>query len=117
MAEIDATDFIKDGMVDSVELEGNNLIFTFNTDSGKEEVSVDLSKFIDVYSQGNGITISGKAISVNPGNGLVASGRQVAISIKGGDKYLGFDAGALASKGIDEAIETAITEAFGWHDA
>lgn len=117
VAEIDATDFIKDGMVDSVELEGNNLIFTFNTDSGKEEVSVDLSKFIDVYSQGNGITISGKAISVNPGNGLVASGRQVAISIKGGDKYLGFDAGALASKGIDEAIETAITEAFGWHDA
>ncbi len=115
--EIDATDFIKDGMVESVELEGNNLIFTFNTDSGKEEVSVDLSKFIDVYSQGNGITISGKAISVNPGNGLVASGRQVAISIKGGDKYLGFDAGALASKGIDEAIETAITEAFGWHDA
>lgn len=117
VAEIDATDFIKDGMVDSVELEGNNLIFTFNTDSGKEEVSVDLSKFIDVYSQGNGITISGKAISVNPGNGLVASGRQVAISIKGGDKYLGFDAGALASKGIDEAIETAITKAFGWHDA
>lgn len=117
VAEIDATDFIKDGMVDSVELEGNNLVFTFNTDSGKEEVSVDLSKFIDVYSQGNGITISGKAISVNPGNGLVASGRQVAINIKGGDKYLGFDAGTLASKGIDEAIETAITEAFGWHDA
>ena len=32
IATIDATDFIKDGMVQSVDLEGNNLVFTFNTD-------------------------------------------------------------------------------------
>lgn len=32
---IDATAFIKDGMVDTVEVTGGNLVITFNTDSGK----------------------------------------------------------------------------------
>ena len=116
IATIDATDFIKDGMVQSVELEGNNLVITFNTDAGAEPISVDLSKFLDVYTAGNGITISGKSISVKPYMGLVADSNGVAVNINSGDKYLGFSAGALVSKGIDAAIETAITEAFSWHE-
>lgn len=101
IAEIDAADFIKDGMVQSVELEGNNLVITFNTDAGTEEITVDLSKFIDVYEAGGGITISGKTISVN---------------IKPEEKYLTSQSGYILTQGIDEAIEAAITEAFSWHE-
>lgn len=45
----DASEFITDGMLENVELDGNNLKFTFNTASGKEEVSVDFSKYVDTY--------------------------------------------------------------------
>ena len=43
---IDATDFIKDGMLDSVVLDNNdNLVFTFNVDSGKQAITIPLSRF------------------------------------------------------------------------
>ncbi len=45
----DASEFVVDGMLDNVVLEGNNLKFTFNTDSGKQEVYVDFSKYVDAY--------------------------------------------------------------------
>lgn len=57
ISTIDATDFIKDGMVDSAKLEDNNLIITFNTDAGKEEIEIDLSKFINAYTSGDAIDI------------------------------------------------------------
>lgn len=44
---IDARDFIKDGMVDSVVVEDGNLIITFNTDSGKEPISIPLTDIFD----------------------------------------------------------------------
>lgn len=54
-SEIDATDFIKDGMVSKVEvdskiIEGEEtecLIITFNEDSGQEEIDIPLSKIFD----------------------------------------------------------------------
>lgn len=116
IATIDASDFIKDGMVQSVELSGNNLVITFNTDAGAEPISVDLSKFLDVYTNGNGIAISGKSIAVKPYMGIVVDSNGVAVNVNSGDKYLGFSGGALVSKGIDEAIESMITEALTIHD-
>lgn len=102
VAEVDATDFIKDGMVQGVELEGNNLVITFNTDAGTEPISVDLSKFLDVYTAGNGVAISGKAISAKVDTAS--------------EKYLTVGAAGIKLSGIDEAIEAAITEAFSWHE-
>ena len=75
ITSIDATEFIVDGMLDSVaykketvegqEVETNILVFTWNTAAaGKKEVEVDLSKYIDIYTAGNGITISDHTISV-----------------------------------------------------
>ena len=46
-AQIDATSFIKDGMVDNVEISGSNLVITFNTDSSKEPISIPLSSIFD----------------------------------------------------------------------
>ena len=44
---IDCTDFVIDGMVESVTLNGNILTITFNTDSGKQNIDIDLTEFIN----------------------------------------------------------------------
>lgn len=45
---IDAADFVKDGMVSGVNLDGTNLVLSFNTDAGAEDITVDLSSIIDL---------------------------------------------------------------------
>lgn len=70
----DASDFIKDGMIKSVELvdadgEGNPgkfLKITWNTPELNDEDTityVDLTTLIDVYTAGTGISVEGKVIS------------------------------------------------------
>ena len=44
---INASDFIKDGMVDTVTVTGGNLVITFNTDSGKEDIEIPISDIFD----------------------------------------------------------------------
>lgn len=59
---LDATDFIKDGMVSSVAIEAGNLVITFNTDSGKEAISIHLT---DIFNPANYYTktdIDGKLV-------------------------------------------------------
>lgn len=46
-AQIDATPFIKDGMVSNVRLEDGYLIITFNTDAGKEPIAIELGSMFD----------------------------------------------------------------------
>ena len=45
--DIDATAFIKDGMVDNVEITGGNLVISFNTDAGKEDIEIPISDIFD----------------------------------------------------------------------
>lgn len=47
LAEIDATAFIKDGMVSQVEVSNGNLVITFNMDAGKNPISVPISDIFD----------------------------------------------------------------------
>lgn len=47
---LDATEFVKDGMVSSVAIEDGNLVITFNTDSGKEAITIPL---IDIFNPAN----------------------------------------------------------------
>ena len=47
ISSIDATAFIKDGMLDSVAVSDGYLNFVFNTDAGKETISIPLSDFFD----------------------------------------------------------------------
>ena len=55
LAYVDATDFIKDGMVDNVEVKDVEisgetvtcLVITFNTDAGKEEIDIPISNIFD----------------------------------------------------------------------
>ena len=66
IASIDATDFIKDGMVQNVSFDPDSkkLTITFNTDAGTEPIDVDLTSLVDTYTAGNGVSISGNVISV-----------------------------------------------------
>ena len=62
---VDVADFLKDGMVDTVSLsdDGKSLVIVWNTDAGKETTEIPLEGFIDVYTAGNGIDITGRVVS------------------------------------------------------
>jgi hypothetical protein len=47
LSEIDATLFIKDGMVDNVDVVDGNLVITFNTAAGKEPISLPITSIFD----------------------------------------------------------------------
>ena len=49
-AYIDANAFIKDGMVENVEISNGNLVITFNTDAGKQPISIPLT---DIFNPAN----------------------------------------------------------------
>ena len=107
ISTIDAKSFVKDGMLDSVELvanpadqaAGTYLVFTWNTEAGlSEPMYVPVTDLIDVYTQGDGITIEDKVIKAK---------------VKSGDAYLEVTTDGIASKGIDTAITTAKNAVIG----
>ena len=79
LAEIDATAFIKDGMVNSVVIADGYLVITFNTDAGKEPISISLA---DIFNPANYYTksqvdtaLAGKAstdVATTSANGLMS---------------------------------------------
>ena len=50
LESVDGTSWVKDGMVESAAIVGNNLEITFNTDAGKEKISVPLT---DIFNPDN----------------------------------------------------------------
>lgn len=60
VSTIDASDFIKDGMVKSVVFNENtkHLTITFNTDAGQDAIDVDLTKLVDTYKNGKGLALA-----------------------------------------------------------
>ena len=57
LATVDASDFIVDGMVDNVEIDSstNALVITYNTDAGKQAISIPLT---DIFDPSNYLTKS-----------------------------------------------------------
>lgn len=121
VADLDATNFIKDGMVNSVSFDPTTkkLTITFNTDAGKEPIEIDLSTLVDTYTAGDGIDITGNVISVeiDPDSeafltvedaGVKLSGVQTAINTAkaeaiadAAEKYLGKDETAVNSSQLE----------------
>lgn len=60
ISEIDASAFIKDGMIQSVEFDTQtkHVTITFNTDAGTEPIDVDLSTLVDTYKAGTGLSLA-----------------------------------------------------------
>ena len=114
IASIDATAFIKDGMINTVELvtnpeshdPGTYLVITFNTDAGKDTIYLDVTGLIDVYQGTNGVKVTGKDIHliIDPTSEPYLSLSDAGIKIKG-----------INAK-ISEVVEQAIIEAFAWHE-
>lgn len=114
IASIDATAFIKDGMINTVELvtnpeshdPGTYLVITFNTDAGKDAIYLDVTSLIDVYQGTNGVQVTGKDIHL--------------IIDPTSEPYLSLSNSGIKLKGIDakisEVVEQAIIEAFAWHE-
>lgn len=106
IATIAATDFIKDGMLQNVELKtassdqpvgeaqsGTFLVFTFNTDAGDKVINLDVTSLIDVYTAGNGISVTGKVIAAKLDGSTEA--------------FLTVDADGIKLSGVQNAINTA----------
>ena len=114
IASIDATAFIKDGMINTVELvtdpeshdPGTYLVITFNTDAGKDAIYLDVTGLIDVYQGTNGVRVTGKDIHL--------------IIDPTSEPYLSLSNNGIKLKGINskitEVVEQAIIEAFAWHE-
>lgn len=102
IAEVDATDFIKDGMVNKVEFDPETkiLTITFNTDSGKEAITADLSSLVDTYTAGNGIAIAGNVVSVkrDPNS----------------EGFLTIDTAGVKISGVQDTIDTAKDAVIGY---
>lgn len=114
IASIDATAFIKDGMINTVELvtdpeshdPGTYLVITFNTDAGKDAIYLDVTGLIDVYQGTNGVKVTGKDIHL--------------IIDPTSEHYLSLSDNGIKIEGINakisEVVEQAIIEAFAWHE-
>lgn len=114
IASIDATAFIKDGMINTVELvtnpeshnPGTYLVITFNTDAGKDAIYLNVTGLIDVYRGTNGVKVTGKDIHL--------------IIDPESEPYLSLSDNGIKIKGINakisEVVEQAIIEAFAWHE-
>lgn len=114
IASIDATAFIKDGMINTVELvtdpeshdPGTYLVITFNTDAGKDAIYLDVTGLIDVYQGTNGVKVTGKDIHL--------------IIDPTSEPYLSLSDNGIKIEGINakisEVVEQAIIKAFAWHE-
>ena len=114
IASIDATAFIKDGMINTVELvtdpefhdPGTYLVITFNTDAGKDAIYLNVTGLINVYQGTNGVKVTGKDIHL--------------IIDPTSEHYLSLSDNGIKLEGINskitEVVEQAIIEAFAWHE-
>lgn len=125
IATVPAADFVKDGMLENVELKvataedpiewktsGTFLVFTFNIDAGSKVINLDVTSLIDVYTAGNGISVTGKVIAAKldasteafltvGADGIKLSGVQDAIDAA-------VEAEETARTGADEVLQAAI---------
>lgn len=133
VAEMDATKLVKDGMISDVKLttEGKNkyLVITFNTDAGKTEpIKLDVSQLIDVYTAGDGLTLTDRKFSVTKdstsedflvvsSSGIKITGIQTAIdnaqqaAQDHADEKV--SAEATRAQGIESGLDTRLTAAEG----
>ena len=60
ISEIDASAFIKDGMIESVafDTKTKHVTITFNTAAGRQPIDVDLSTLVDTYKAGTGLSLA-----------------------------------------------------------
>ena len=95
-----------DTFLDSAFMDGDELVLTFNTQSNKSDVRVDLSKYIDAYYAGNGLNLdANKKFSIKV-VGDYLSVNEDGLAVVTGTVDEGADKLAVASD-VKTAIATA----------
>lgn len=75
VSEINASDFIKDGMLSDAfyDTTTKNLVLVFNTESGASDISVDIGDLVDTYTASNTSTID-MSVSENTFSASIING-------------------------------------------
>lgn len=73
LGSVDGTTWVKDGMVESAAIVGNNLEITFNTDAGKEKISIPLTDIFNPDNYYDKATIDSKFENVSISDEYVKS--------------------------------------------
>lgn len=90
---IDASDFIKDGMISNVTIgDDNDLVITFNTDAGKENIVLPLDQLVDIYTG-----VEGARVKVT-----VASDKSISAELV---------AGSISKNYLDEGVQASLGKA------
>lgn len=111
---VDATPFIKDGMLDKVEYDAdtNTLTFTFNTDAGKEEIPVELTDILAPYAGVDGdrikVTVDGNSIKADLKEGTITKAyldANVQASLDKADSAIQSLADYTTTKDLEDLLE------------
>ena len=98
VARIDATAFIKDGMVSSVAISNGYLVITFNTDAGTSPVSIALTDIFNPANYYDKTAADGRFVQKETGKGLVSV-----------DASLTTQGAAADAKAVGDALRSGFT--------
>jgi hypothetical protein len=117
ITKVDATDFLKDGMLSNAELvteaeqdvstTAPYIKLTFNTDAGQQDIRFSVSSLVDTYTSGDATALTVNKYTITPNTGAVAENAGTLTT--GGQVYTAI----AATKGQDLqniAGETATTQ-------
>lgn len=107
VTELDATQFVKDGMLDSATYDTatKEIVLTWNTDAGKDVVKVPMGSLVDTYTAGSGLKVESNEFSVVLDT---ASNNKLTVTENGLLVDISADITALEST-MDDKIEEAFT--------
>lgn len=118
IADIDATKFIKDGMLDSAELvvdpegqaAGTYIKLTFNTDAGKDPIFVNVSSFIDTYTSGDENLLEVENYVITPKTSTIESQGSGLVVASDAYAYIKQEVGNETTRatGVEKGLEDRI---------
>lgn len=106
--EFDASEFVKDGMIDSVAYDPatKKMTITWNTSAGKDATVVDMTGFVDTYTAGSGLAVANNEFSVK-----VNSDSKNKLTLVEGSLMVDISADIAA---MTESVDEKIEQAFAW---
>ncbi|MDO4465441.1 MAG: hypothetical protein Q4C49_00325 [Bacillota bacterium] len=118
IADIDATAFIKDGMLNSAELvvdpegqaAGAYIKLTFNTDAGKDPIFVNVSSFIDTYTSGDENLLKVENYVITPQTSTIKSQGSGLVVASDAYSYIKQEVGNETTRatGVEKGLEDRI---------
>lgn len=110
VSQFDASEFVKDGMIDSVVYDSatNKITITWNTDAGKQPTVIDMAGLVDTYTAGSGLTLVDGAFAVN-------------VNASNNNRLSIVDGGLMVDltddiKALEGTMDDKIAAAFAWVD-